>query len=118
MSERPESLQCHLKLVANQPRVSIRDRKKTRTSGKDRSGKRPEREKKKEGERKKKETKKQAVKKKKKERKKKTRPDTRQSSRGRLGRSSNAKKRSKIKNVTDGPTDGRTYRPTDRHGKV
>ena len=35
-----------------------------------------------------------------------TRPDTRQSSRGRLGRSSNAKKRWQFKNVTDGLTDG------------
>ena len=54
-----------------------------------------------------------------KEKRKVTRPDTRQSGRGRLGRSSNAKeKRSEFKNVTDRPTDGPTYRPTDRHGKV
>ena len=44
-----------------------------------------------------------------------TRPDTRQSSRGRLGRSSNAKitRNSKMW-PTDGPTDGRTDRPTDQ----
>ena len=44
----------------------------------------------------------------------KTRSDTRQSSRGRLGRSSNAKTAQNSKNVTD----GRTYGPTDRHGKM
>ena len=36
---------------------------------------------------------------------KKTRPDTRQSSRGRLGRSSNAKTRLEFKNVMDLPTN-------------
>ena len=48
-----------------------------------------------------------------------TRPDTWQSSRGRLGRSSNAKtaRNSKMWR-TDRRTDRRTYRPTDRHGKV
>ena len=43
----------------------------------------------------------------------KTRPDTRQSSRGRLDRSGNAKNNSEFKNVTDGRTDRPTYRPTD-----
>ena len=44
-----------------------------------------------------------------------TRPDTRQSSRGRLGRSGNAKT---ARNLTKFVTDIPTYRPTDRHGKV
>ena len=49
----------------------------------------------------------------------KTRPDTRQSSRGRLGRSSNAKtaRNSKMWRK-DGWTDLPTYRPTEQHGKV
>ena len=48
-----------------------------------------------------------------------TRPDTRQSSRGRLGRSSNAKtvQTSKMWR-TDRQTDGPTYQPTNRQGKV
>ena len=45
-------------------------------------------------------------------RKSETRPDTRQSSRGRLGRSSNAKTALNSKKVTL-PTDLPTYRPTD-----
>ena len=49
-----------------------------------------------------------------KEGKKRTRPDTRQSSRGRLGRSGNSKTDRKFRNICDGRTDGRT----DRHGKV
>ena len=53
----------------------------------------------------------------------KTRPDTWQDSRGRLGRSRDAKTaRNPKKFVTDLPTyrhtDIPTYRPTDRHGKV
>ena len=45
----------------------------------------------------------------------KTRPDTRQSSGGRLGRSSTAKT---ARNSKMWRTDLPTYRPTDRHGKV
>ena len=45
---------------------------------------------------------------------KETRPDTRQDSRGQLGRSSKAKNYLEFKHVTDGPTD----LPTDRHGMV
>ena len=43
---------------------------------------------------------------------KKTRPDTRQSSRRQLGRSSNAKTAQNSKNVTYRPTDQPTDRPT------
>ena len=49
----------------------------------------------------------------------KTRPDTRQSSRGRLGRSSNTNTARNSKMWwTDGRTDLPTDRLTDRHGKV
>ena len=47
-----------------------------------------------------------------------TRPDTRQSSRGRLGRSNNAKTARNFRNISDGRTDGRADGRTDRHGKV
>ena len=40
-----------------------------------------------------------------KRKRKETRPDTRQFSRGRFGRSSNAKKQSQFRNVTDGSAD-------------